>query len=83
MMQHETELIEFDTIGLPEYRVTEWMMEADGDDIRVACGARRFGHVEWLYTVVMTPEKLLSCLLECARYAGTAQVLQMLAREGH
>lgn len=60
-----------DTFGLPEYRVTEWEIEIDGGDIRIACGHKRFGHIEWLYTVVMTPKKLTSCLEDCARMAGT------------
>lgn len=73
-----------DTFGLPEYRVTEWSIEIDGGDIRIACGTKRFGHVEWLYTVVMTPEKLTRCLLDCASMAGTVQFLHLIDhRKGH
>jgi hypothetical protein len=69
-----------DTYGLPEYRVTKWLIEMDGGDVRIACGAQRFGRVDWFYTVVMTPEELRQCLQECDRIAGTAHILEMSER---
>lgn len=58
-----------DAMGLPEYRVTEMYTEIDGNDIRMAFGTKRFGHVEWLYTVVVSPEKLLKFCHHCEMVA--------------
>jgi len=48
-----------DVFGLPEYRVKDARAEIDGRDVRIAFAEKRFGHVEWRYTVVMTPEELM------------------------
>jgi hypothetical protein len=54
-----------DTYGLPEYRVSEMRIETDGNDVRMVFGAKRFGQINWLYTVVVCPEKLMEFCGEC------------------
>ena len=66
-----------DTVGLPEYRVTEVFTEIDGRDVRVAFGTKRFGHVEWLYTTVVSPDKLFQICRHCE---GVAAELMSLIR---
>lgn len=61
-----------DTAGLPEYRVTEVYTEIDGNDVRMAFGTKRFGHVEWLYTVVVAPDRLLQLCRHCELVACEA-----------
>jgi hypothetical protein len=80
MGMHEEAPSAPDTFGLPEYRVTKWEIEIDGDDIRLVCGAKRFGHIEWFYTVVMKPEELSQCLQECASIADTIHALRTMGR---
>jgi hypothetical protein len=50
-----------DTHGLPEYKVTKIQgeIDAEGHDIRLICGADRFKQLNWLYTVVCSPDDLL------------------------
>lgn len=67
-----------DTMGLPEYRVTEVYTEIDGNDVRMAFGTKRFGHVEWLYTVVVDPWKLLEFCRHCETVAIEAINLSRL-----
>lgn len=70
-----------DIAGLPEYRVTEMYTEIDGRDIRLAFGTRRFGHVEWLYSVVVSPEVLLKLCTKCEVIAAEAIYLASLMVE--
>ena len=75
-----------DTTGLPEYRVTEVYTELDGNDVRMAFGTKRFGNVEWLYTVVISPEKLIKLCRHCELVACEAFNLGQLidhATKGH
>lgn len=60
-----------DTYGLPEYVVTKIHGEtgANGHDIRLVCGAMRFGQINWLYTVVSSPEDLLTFSRYCENLA--------------
>jgi hypothetical protein len=75
-----------DTYGLPEYHVTEIRTEIDGRDVRMVFGTKRFGQINWLYTVVISPEKLLMLSQECATVAAEAfNLSQMMDRRraGH
>lgn len=74
-----------DVYGLPEYRVKRWAIEIDGSDLRMAFGTNKFGHPEWLYTVVMSPHDLLTCFSELTVAAEQAiQIQQMMDRHrGH
>jgi len=75
-----------DTHGLPEYRVTEMRTEIDGADVRMVFGTKRFGQIEWLYTVVVSPEKLMSFTQHCYSVAEEAYNLSRLMggrRAGH
>lgn len=69
-----------DTYGLPEYVVTKITGEIDaaGHDIRLVCGATRFGQVNWLYTVVSSPEDLLLFARYCENLALEAFNLREL-----
>lgn len=69
-----------DTFGLPEYVVTKIHGEIDGSghDIRLICGATRFGQVNWLYTVVSSPEDLLMFSRYCENLALEAFNLREL-----
>jgi len=72
--------------GLPEYNVTEGYAEIEGRDVRMAFGTKKFGQVEWLYTAVMEPEKLLSILQYLESVAIEARNLAMMIggeRVGH
>jgi hypothetical protein len=74
-----------DTYGLPEYHVTEMRTEIDGRDIRMVFGAKRFGQIQWLYTVVVSPEKLMQLTRECQSVAEEAFNFEQLMgrRRGH
>lgn len=75
-----------DTHGLPEYRVSEMRTEIDGNDIRMVFGTRRFGQIEWLYTVAVSPERLMEIAQHCYSVAEEAFNLQQLMgkrRAGH
>ena len=60
-----------DTFGLPEYVVTKIHGEigGSGHDVRLVCGAMRFGQINWLYTVVSSPEDLLMFSRYCESLA--------------
>lgn len=60
-----------DTFGLPEYVVTKIHGEigGSGHDVRLVCGATRFGQINWLYTVVSSPEDLLMFSRYCENLA--------------
>jgi hypothetical protein len=75
-----------DTHGLPEYRVSEMRTEIDGADVRMVFGTKRFGQIEWLYTVVVSPEKLMAFTEHCNSIAEEAYNLMQLMgrrRPGH
>lgn len=69
-----------DTFGLPEYVVTKIQGEISeaGHDVRLICGATRFGQVNWLYTVVSSPEDLLMFARYCEGLALEAFNLREL-----
>lgn len=58
-----------DTYGLPEYRVTKIVKERVGDEIRLLCGAERFGQIQWSYICVVKASDLLLMARECERMA--------------
>lgn len=69
-----------DTYGLPEYVVTKIHGEigGSGHDVRLVCGAMRFGQINWLYTVVSSPEDLLMFSRYCENLALEAFNLREL-----
>lgn len=67
-----------DTFGLPEYRATEMRSEFDGRDIRLVFGAKRFGQIQWLYTVTFSPQRLLSIAHQCEAAAVRAINLETM-----
>lgn len=58
-----------DTYGLPEYKISEMRIEIDGHDLRMVFGAKRFGQVQWFYTAVIEPERLMRLCREAAALA--------------
>jgi len=70
-----------DIFGLPEHRVKEAYMEMDGRDIRMAFGRKCFGHVEWLYTVVMPPDELMDMCDRLQSFAAEVLRINSLHRE--
>lgn len=80
MGMQETPAATVDTFGLPEYVVTKIQGEIDqtGHDIRLICGATRFGQINWLYTVVSSPEDLLLFSRYCENLALEAFNLREL-----
>lgn len=80
MGMQEMPMATVDTYGLPEYVVTKLQGEIDpvGHDIRLICGATRFGQVNWLYTVVSSPEDLLLFSEYCRHLALEAFNLREL-----
>lgn len=69
-----------DTFGLPEYKVSEMCaeIEANGHDVRMVFGSKRFGHLNWLYTVVCSPEDLIQLARQCEALA--IEAIQMSKR---
>jgi hypothetical protein len=74
-----------DVYGLPEYHISEMSAEVTGHDIRLAFGDKRFGQTQWLYTVVVDPEKLLLFARQCEMLAQEMfNLLQLMdRRRGH
>jgi hypothetical protein len=73
-----------DTYGLPEYHVTEMRTEIDGRDVRLAFGHKRFGQVQWLYTVVISPERLMTLTRDCQSVAEEAfNISQIMGKHAH
>jgi hypothetical protein len=76
-----------DTYGLPEYcHLSEMCSEIDGRDIRMVFGQRRFGQVQWLYTVVVSPEaamKLCRNIMLVAEEAYNLNQMMDRRRSGH
>lgn len=61
-----------DVYGLPHYTITEVVMEIDGPDVRLACGIRAFGAVQWLYTVSLRADRLITISQRINRAAHEA-----------
>jgi len=63
-----------DTFGLPEYKVSEMSgeIEGNGHDVRLVFGAKRFGQLNWLYTVVCSPADLIELSQQCEALAVEA-----------
>lgn len=77
-----------DTFGLPEYKVSEMRgeIEAHGHDIRMVFGTKRFQQLNWLYTVVCSPDDLMQLSRECEALAIEAMRLSKITerhRAGH
>ena len=75
-----------DLYGLPEYKISEVMVEIDGPDVRVLCGIRKFGQVHWLYSVVINAETYLLMgqrVRTAAEQAFTQQQQLMDGRHAH
>jgi hypothetical protein len=77
-----------DTFGLPEYKVSEMRAEIDanGHDVRLVFGAMRFQQLNWLYTVVCSPEDLMRLSRQCEALAIEAmQISKRMERRwaGH
>jgi len=76
-----------DTYGIPEYHVSEVRTEIDGTDVRMVFGTKRFGQTQWLYTVVVNPERLLALCHYCQSAAeeafNLAQMMDRRRRAGH
>jgi len=66
-----------DTFGLPEYKVTEMRAEIDanGHDVRMVFGTKRFQQLNWLYTVVCSPDDLMRLSRQCEALAIEAMQL--------
>jgi hypothetical protein len=72
-----------DVYGIPEYRISEVKSEIDGKDVRMVFGAKRFGQIHWLYTVVASAESLLKLCNHCEEVALQAiNIEQVMQRRG-
>jgi hypothetical protein len=77
-----------DTFGLPEYKVSEMRgeIEANGHDVRLVFGTKRFQQLNWLYTVVCSPDDLIQLSRQCEALAIEAMRISTLMerrRAGH
>ena len=78
-----------DTFGLPEYKVSEMRgeIEAGGHDVRLLFGTKRFQQLNWLYTVVCSPQDLMRLSRECEALAVEAfnmsQIVDRRRAAGH
>ena len=86
MLEFPAEVL--DTFGLPEFKVSEMRaeIEANGHDVRMVFGSKRFGQLNWLYTVVCSPEDLMRLSRQCEALAIEAtQIAKTMERRwaGH
>jgi hypothetical protein len=65
-----------DTYGLPEYLISTVITEIDGPNVRMICGIRRSGRVDWLYSCVMRADQLVQVSRACNDAALEAFNLQ-------
>jgi hypothetical protein len=76
-----------DTFGLPEYKISEMRgeIEGNGHDVRLVFGSKRFGQLNWLYTVVCSPDDLMQLSRQCEALAieATRMSATMDRRWGH
>lgn len=77
-----------DTFGLQEFKVSEMRgeIEGNGHDVRMVFGSKRFGQLNWLYTVVCSPDDLMRLSRQCEALAIEAmQISNRLERRraGH
>jgi hypothetical protein len=72
-----------DTFGLPEFKVSEMRgeIEGNGHDVRMVFGSRRFGQLNWLYTVVCSPDDLMMLSRQCEALAIEAVRMSVLAEQ--
>jgi hypothetical protein len=56
-------------------------IDGDGHDVRAVFGSMRFGQINWLYTVICSPEDLILLAQECERIAEEAFSLRAAIRE--
>jgi len=82
-MKHEQ--IELpDTYGLPEYLISNVVTEIDGPNVRMICGIRRGGRIDWLYSCVMRADQLIGVSRDCNTAALEAFNLgEMTVGRGH
>lgn len=64
-----------DTFGLPEYYVTEVLQEIAGGDVRMVCGVKRMGRINWLFSVVIPADRLIVHSQNCKNAAIEAHNL--------
>jgi hypothetical protein len=84
MGMQEEALCAPDTYGLKEYFVTDIITEViGGGNVRLVCGARHAGHVQWRYTVVLPAEQLMHIGLQCQQAAEKSLLLQQMIRRSH
>lgn len=77
-----------DTFGLPEYKISEMRgeIESNGHDVRMVFGTKRFQQLNWLYTVVCSPEDLMQLSRQCEALAIEAIRMSSIVerrRSGH
>lgn len=81
MGMHEETQSAPDTFGLPEYFVTDVVTEICGSNVRIICGARRGGQVQWLYSVIMPADRLIISAQECKNAGDESyNLLRMMDR---
>jgi hypothetical protein len=61
-----------ETFGLPEYYVTEVLQEVCGGDVRMVCGVKRMGQINWLFSVVIPADRLIIHSQNCKNAAVEA-----------
>lgn len=61
-----------DTLGLPEFFISSVVTEIDGPNVRMICGVKRGGHIDWLFSCVMRADQLIEASKQCADAAKQA-----------
>jgi hypothetical protein len=54
-----------DTFGLVEYFATEVFTEISGTNVRMVVGVKRGDHTNWLFSVVMPADSLITNARQC------------------
>lgn len=84
MGRHQVEVEMPDTFGIPEYLFSSVVTEIDGPNVRMICGIKRGGQMQWLFSCVARADQLIRMARDCQTAAAEAIGLQdLVAGRGH
>lgn len=84
MGRHDVEIGMPDTYGLPEHLISNVVTEIDGPNVRMICGIKRAGRIDWLYSCVMRADHLVQASRDCNDAAIEAlSLLNVATGPGH
>jgi hypothetical protein len=75
-MPEDTSATMPETFGLQEFFITDVATEVIGTNVRMVCGVKRGGHIDWLYSVVMPADRLFVALRQAS--IATCEALRAL-----